>query len=84
MRSYPNRIPLGPAAVRRIADAAEPFAFDRVYGAWWDRVILSDGKAAVARSVARALRWLGDVSSQAGSNSTASPIAIRPPSITSA
>lgn len=58
MRSYPNWIPLGPAGVRRIADAVAPFAYERVYGAFWDRVIPVDGKAAVERSVARALRWL--------------------------
>ena len=58
MRSYPNWIPLGPAAVRRIAAAVAPFAYERVYGAWWERAILADGKAAVDRSVARALRWL--------------------------
>ena len=58
MRSYPNWIPLGPAAVRRIAASVEPFAYERVYGAWWDRAILADAKVAVARSVARALRWL--------------------------
>ncbi len=58
MRSYPNWIPLGPAGVRRIADAVAPFAYERVYGAFWDRVIPADGKAAVERSVARALRWL--------------------------
>jgi hypothetical protein len=60
MRSYPNFIPLGPNAVRRIAAAVQPFAFERVYGAWWDRAIMADGKAAVERSVARALRWLAD------------------------
>ena len=60
MRSYPNWIPLGPAAVRRIAGAVAPFAFERVYGAWWDRAIPADGKAAVERSVARTLRWLAD------------------------
>ena len=60
MRSYPNWIPLGPAGVRRIAEAVAPFAYQRVYGAWWDRAILADGKAAVARSVERALRWLAD------------------------
>ena len=58
MRSYPNWIPLGPAGVRRIADAVAPFAYERVYGAWWDRAILADGRVAVARSVERALRWL--------------------------
>ena len=60
MRSYPNWIPLGPAGVRRIAGAVAPFAFERVYGAWWDRSIMADGKAAVERSVARALKWLAD------------------------
>ncbi|MBN9510497.1 MAG: MBL fold metallo-hydrolase [Alphaproteobacteria bacterium] len=58
MRSYPNYIPLGAAAVARIGAAVAPFAFERVYGAWFDRVIAQDGKAAVERSVARALRWL--------------------------
>jgi hypothetical protein len=60
MRSYPNWIPLGPNAVRRIAAAVQPFAFERVYGAWWDRAIMADGKAALDRSVARALQWLAD------------------------
>lgn len=60
MRSYPNWIPLGPNAVRRIADAIAPHAFERVYAAWWDRAIMADGKAAVEASVARALRWLAD------------------------
>ncbi len=60
MRSYPNWIPLGPVSVRRIADAVEPFAYERVYGAWWDRTIMADGKQAVATSVARTLRWLAD------------------------
>jgi hypothetical protein len=59
MRSYPNYIPLGAAAVERIGAAVAPFAFERVYGAWFDRIIARDGKAAVARSVARTLRWLG-------------------------
>ena len=39
MRSYPNLIPLSAAAVRRIVAAVEPFAFDRIYGGWWDYVV---------------------------------------------
>src|SRR5437764_7403011 len=35
MRSYPNLIPLGPAAIRRITDAVEPLSFDQIYGGWW-------------------------------------------------
>ena len=39
--------------VRRIAEAVSPYPFDRIYGAWWDRVVPQDGKAAVARSAER-------------------------------
>jgi hypothetical protein len=60
MRSYPNWIPLGANGVRRIADAVAPYPYERVYGAWWDRCIMADGKAAVDRSVVRALKWLAD------------------------
>jgi len=56
MRSYPNLIPLGPAAIRCIADAIEPFSFDQIYGGWWKANVLSDAKAAVARSAERYLR----------------------------
>ena len=51
MYSYPNYMPLGAAAVRRIAAAVEPLAFDRIYGAWWGRNIASGAKAAFAASV---------------------------------
>ena len=54
--SSPKYIPLGPAAVRRIAAAVEPFAFDRIYGAFHPRVIQDDAKLAVQRSVERYLR----------------------------
>jgi hypothetical protein len=53
MYSYPNLIPLPAATVRRIADSVAPYAFDRLYGAWWGRVVQEDAKAAVARSAAR-------------------------------
>ncbi len=53
MYSYPNLIPLSAATVRRMAAAVEPFAFERVYGAWWRRVVREDGKAAVRRSAER-------------------------------
>jgi glyoxylase-like metal-dependent hydrolase (beta-lactamase superfamily II) len=55
MYSYPNDIPLGAAAVRRIAEVIAPLAFDRIYGAWWDRNIASQAKAAFDASVARYL-----------------------------
>jgi len=53
MRSYPNYMPLSPAVVTRIIDRLEPLAYDRVYGAFWDRIIRQGGKAAVARSAER-------------------------------
>lgn len=53
MYSYPNLIPLPVAAVRRVAAAVAPYRFDRIYGAWWDRVIEHDAQAAVARSAER-------------------------------
>ncbi len=56
MRSYPNLIPLGPAAIRRILERIEPFPFDQIYGGWWNANVLSDAKAAVARSAQRYLR----------------------------
>jgi len=58
MYSYPNLVPLAASTVRRIAAAIEPYPFERIYGAWWPRVILSDGKAAVKRSVDRYLAAL--------------------------
>ncbi len=60
MRSYPNLIPLGPAAIRRIVDASEPFSFDQIYGGWWQANVLSDAKAAVSRSAQRYLRAIGE------------------------
>jgi len=56
MRSYPNLIPLGTAAVRGVVAAVEPYPYDRIYGAWFGHVIAADARAAVARSVERYLR----------------------------
>jgi hypothetical protein len=59
MYSYPNMIPLGPAAIRKITIALKPFAFDRLYSAFPDQVVNTDAKAAVERSTARYLRAIG-------------------------
>ncbi|MGI8967525.1 MAG: MBL fold metallo-hydrolase [Chloroflexota bacterium] len=58
MRSYPNLIPLPAKAVRQIVDAVAPFSFERIYGAWWERVVASDGKAALQRSAERYQQWI--------------------------
>lgn len=53
MYSFPNHIPLPADAVRAVGAALEPFAFERIYGAWWETVIPRDGKAIVRRSIER-------------------------------
>jgi glyoxylase-like metal-dependent hydrolase (beta-lactamase superfamily II) len=55
MYSFPNYIPLNASAVRRVADAVAPLAFDRIYGAWWGRNIASGAKALFGASVERYL-----------------------------
>jgi glyoxylase-like metal-dependent hydrolase (beta-lactamase superfamily II) len=56
MYSYPNYVPLAVAMVEQILAAVEPFAYDRLYGAFWDMVIPSDGKTAVKKSAERYIR----------------------------
>src|SRR5437870_8322665 len=56
MRSYPNYIPLGAMAIRRIVERTEPFTFEQIYGGWWQANVLADAKAAVPRSAERYLR----------------------------
>jgi hypothetical protein len=53
MYSYPNLIPLSVNKVRHMVDRLEHYSYKRIYGAWWDRVVQSDAKAAVARSAER-------------------------------
>ena len=56
MYSFPNLVPLSAGAVRGIVAAVEPFAYDRLYSAWFDKVVPTDAKAAVARSAERYIR----------------------------
>ena len=35
LRSYPNLIPLGASAIRRIVERIDPFSFEQIYGGWW-------------------------------------------------
>ena len=60
MYSYPNLIPERPSVIRRALALLEPYDFDRVYGAWWGRVVATGGRAAVRRSAERYLRFAGD------------------------
>ena len=60
MRSYPNLIPLGPAAIGQILETIEPFPFEQIYGAWWKANVLSNAKTAVRRSAERYLRRISE------------------------
>jgi glyoxylase-like metal-dependent hydrolase (beta-lactamase superfamily II) len=60
MYSYPNTIPLNPAAVQHILAAVEPFEFEQIYGGWFGKNVLENGKQAVRYSVRRYLHAIGD------------------------
>ncbi len=53
MWSYPDLIPLDASTVERIAAVLEPWPFEPIYGAWFERIIASGGKQAMAYSVRR-------------------------------
>lgn len=55
MWSYPNLIPLPAHEIERIRADVEELEFDRIYGAWWDRIVADDAKAKVLRSADRYL-----------------------------
>ena len=56
--SYPNMVPLGAPAIRRIVRSLEPLEFDRIYGAF-GRHVMSDAKRVVQRSAERYLSRIG-------------------------
>ena len=58
MRSFPNRIPLSPAVVARIARAVQGLAFDRLYDNFGG-TIDADAAASVRRSADRYAAWAG-------------------------
>lgn len=57
LRSYPNRIPLSAAVVRRMAKDLEPLAFDRLYNNF-AACIPSDAQRIVQFSADRYARWV--------------------------
>jgi glyoxylase-like metal-dependent hydrolase (beta-lactamase superfamily II) len=56
MYSYPNLIPLNAKAVEHIVEAVEPYAFERIYGGWWDSIVKRDAKAGVKYSAERYIK----------------------------
>jgi hypothetical protein len=68
MRSYPNLIPLPGNQVQDMVSALAPYSFERIYGAWYGRVVAEDGKQVVKRSASRYVRALiGDFTPDADS-----------------
>jgi len=61
MYSYPNLIPLPASEIQRIRDAIEPYRFERLYGAWFERVVTHDAHTVVLRSAERYMRTLQSV-----------------------
>ena len=55
LRSYPNWIPCSAGEVEAIGRAMQPFAFETIYGHYFDRVIAKDAKAVLEKSVRRYL-----------------------------
>ncbi len=60
MYSYPNLIPLPASRIRKIVALLEPYPFERIYGAWWERIVAQDAKSAVHRSAERYIAALED------------------------
>ena len=60
MTSYPNLIPMSQSKIRRILSSVEPYEYDRIYGGWWDRNVMTGAKDAVTRSAERYIRHIGD------------------------
>jgi hypothetical protein len=58
--SYPNLIPPSAAEVRRIKDTIALYQFERLYGAWFERVMTHD---ALLRPAERCIRALETVRS---------------------
>jgi glyoxylase-like metal-dependent hydrolase (beta-lactamase superfamily II) len=58
MYSYPNDIPLGPSATRKVVAGVEPLTFARLYDGWDD--ISDDARGAVLRSAERYLRHIAE------------------------
>jgi hypothetical protein len=56
MYSYPNQVPLNATTVQEIAHKVDALNFDRIYGAWWGRNILSKAEEVVNKSVDRYIK----------------------------
>jgi hypothetical protein len=66
MRSYPNFIPCSAKEVEAIGRAMAPFRFETLYGHYFDRVIKTDAKAVLEKSVTRYLANLNGTARKEG------------------
>jgi len=60
MWSYPNWIPLGPQASKRVVAAVSPHNFDRIYGAFPMLTIANGAKQVIADSLKRHLHAMSE------------------------
>ena len=60
MHSFPNLIPLRPARVWAVIDAIADLPFDRLYSAWFGKVISTNASVAARLSAERYVRALED------------------------
>lgn len=58
MYSYPNLIPLPALEVARMRNTIAAYPFERLYGAWFERVVSDDARNAVIRSANRYIHAL--------------------------
>jgi glyoxylase-like metal-dependent hydrolase (beta-lactamase superfamily II) len=56
MYSFPNLIPLNVTAIRKIQTALEPFAYDRIYSAWFGTTLKENAQAGVKYSAERYIK----------------------------
>ena len=53
MISYPNLIPMSEREILNILNKIKPYNFDRIYGGWWERTVVSGGKNSILESARR-------------------------------
>ena len=59
MTSYPNLIPMSAGEIRGILTALAPYRYDRIYGGWRGRNVMSGAEESVRRSAERYIRHIG-------------------------
>jgi len=58
MYSYPNQVPLSSETVENMVEKLANYRFDRIYGAWWNRIIEAGAKERVTLSARRYIQHI--------------------------